>query len=68
MTQDDAFQCECGQHAVVTPTSSPWEFDVACACGRALSLSWAHHKPAPIFAPPARMPMRAVEQPLLWDV
>ncbi len=44
--------CECGSMASVTPTDSPWEFDVRCVvCGRESLLSWFHGKPAPVFEP-----------------
>lgn len=49
MTQLDRLPCDCGQKAVVTPTDSPWEFDISCVCGYRGWNSWAHYKPPPTF-------------------
>lgn len=50
-TQQPSKRCDCGGHAVVTATESPWEFDWRCVCGRKGWLSWNHAHPAPQFTP-----------------
>lgn len=64
--QHDTFRCDCGKDAPVTRVTD-YEFDAVCACGWAYRLSWAHELDPPTFAPPARQPVRAREQKLVWD-
>ncbi len=43
-------KCQCGALALVTPTDSPYEFDVSCAlCGRSRKISWARNQKPPEF-------------------
>lgn len=47
--QQDRILCECGLKASVVPTTSRFEFDWRCRCGRRGVLSHAHHLPPPMF-------------------
>lgn len=51
-TQNELTRCECGGQQRNRPTLSPWEFEGKCeSCGRGVTISWAHHAPAPVFVP-----------------
>lgn len=63
--QTDTRRCEdCGRLLAVTPTDSPWEFQVAaCRCGYAGRLiSWAHAAPPPRYESTPRLPLRAEDE------
>jgi hypothetical protein len=55
--QHDVITCQgggfdCGAQAIVTPTKSPFEFEVHCpTCDLRSVRSWAHSNPAPKFVP-----------------
>ena len=50
MTQRDRLRCACGGWQIVTPTDSPYEFDIKCdTCPEEAWVSWAHRNPPPTF-------------------
>lgn len=50
--QDEVERCDCGGLMRFAPTTSLWEFEGRCeGCKAALTRSWAHASPAPVFVP-----------------
>jgi hypothetical protein len=61
MMQRDRVPCDCGGTVIVTPTDSPFEFDLRCAdCGYWAWQSYAHYNKPPMF-------QRTAQQQELFD-
>lgn len=49
-TQLEVERCDCNGLMRFRPTLSPWEFEGKCeSCSSAVTRSWAHAGPAPVF-------------------